>query len=56
MLMTFGINLLLAGDLIMGLGSVGLACFILTMIVRHVVHLKKEGTKIDVKECLSCRN
>ena len=53
-LMVFGINMLLAGDYLMGIGSLISALFFMTMMIRHFMRVKKERGRVHAKDCLSC--
>ncbi len=53
-LMIFGINLLLEGDLWMGIGSMVASLFFITLMVRHFLRVKKERGTLSAKDCLQC--
>jgi hypothetical protein len=55
-LMTFGINMLMHGDIVMGLGSVLASLFFMTMMVRHFLRVKKERGSLNAKDCLTCNS
>jgi len=53
-LMTFGINMFMAGDYMMGTGSIIASLFFITIMIRHILRVKQERGKIESKDCLSC--
>lgn len=53
-LMTFAVNLLIAGDIMMGFGALLFSLFLMSMMVRHFLGIKKERNDVTIKECLSC--
>ena len=52
--MTFAINLFLSGDMMMGLGTLVFSLFLMSMMIRHFLQIKKERKDVTIKECLSC--
>ena len=53
-LLFFGVNMLLAGDYMMGIGASVTAIFFIILMVRHFIRVKKEQGNISAKDCLSC--
>ena len=54
-LLYVSVNLFLMGDIMMGLGTLIMALGLLFFMIRHIMQVKKERGKIDVKECIKCQ-
>ena len=54
LLLAIGINILLSGDLIMGLATLSASLFFITLMIRHFIRVKKERGRLNAKDCLRC--
>lgn len=54
LLFIFGINMIVSGDYIMGIGASLAALSFLTFMIRYLMRLKKEDGVIHAKDCFSC--
>lgn len=52
--MVLGVNMLFAGDYVMGSGSLITSLFFMTMMIRHFIRVKKERGTFNAKDCLNC--
>ncbi|MDH5465370.1 MAG: hypothetical protein OEW60_07035 [Thiovulaceae bacterium] len=53
-LFVISFELLTHNSIMMGLGSLLMGLFFITMMVRNVLHTLRERGKINAKECLKC--
>ena len=48
------VNLLVSGDMLMGIGTLVTSLFFMSMMIRHFLRVKKERGTLKVNDCLRC--